>query len=210
MPKSILSDGVYNRLLESILRGKIKPGFSLREERIAEDLAVSRTPVREALRKLFEEGFVEYVPHRGARLIKPTQVFAREIFQIREALEAVAAREACSQITDDRLNRLRLHFESIRPRIADGDLRDVGDMIHDEIFKACGNVRLQQLTQVYRGQIRWLQTISSQMPERMQGAFREHESVLSALESHNADWAESAIRAHIRNTLHDLMRCLEP
>lgn len=208
MPKSILSDGVYNRLLNAILSGKIKPGMNLREEHIAEDFAVSRTPVREALRKLSEEGFVEYVPHRGARLVTPTPDLAREIFQIREALEAVAAREASTRISEPRLKHLRNHFETIRPRIAAGDLKDVGDLLHDEIFAACGNTRLQQLVQVFRGQIRWLQSISSQMPDRLHSAFREHESVLSALESHNPDWAESAIRAHIRNTLSDLQRCL--
>lgn len=209
MRRSILSDGVYNRLLNAILKGKYQPGADLREEHIAESFSVSRTPVREALRKLAEEGFVEYVPHRGARLITPTAELAREIFQIREALEAVAAREASARMSAERLVKLRAHFEAIRPRVAAGDWKDVGDRLHDEIFEACGNVRLQQLVGVFRGQIRWLQSISSQMPERLQSAFREHESVLSALESHNADWAESAIRAHIRNTLGDLLRCLE-
>lgn len=209
MPKSILSDGVYNRLLNAILKGKYKPGASLREEHLAEDLNVSRTPIREALRKLAEEGFVEYLPHRGARVITPTAAFAREIFQIREALEAVAAREASSRISQERLLKLRDHFETIRPRVAAGDWKDVGDILHDEIFAACGNHRLQQLVSVFRGQIRWLQSISSQLPDRLQSAFREHESVLSALESHNPDWAESAIRAHIRNTLTDLLHHLQ-
>ncbi|MFN7933821.1 MAG: GntR family transcriptional regulator [Bryobacteraceae bacterium] len=209
MPKSILSDGVYNDLLDAILKGKYKPGANLREEHLAEDLAVSRTPVREALRKLSEEGFVEYVPHRGARLVTPTATLAREIFQIREALEAVAAREASTRITIERLTKLRAHFETIRPRVAAGNWKDVGDILHDEIFAACGNHRLQQLVSVFRGQIRWLQSISSQLPDRLQSAFREHESVLSALESHNPDWAESAIRAHIRNTLADLLRHLQ-
>jgi DNA-binding GntR family transcriptional regulator len=209
MPRSILSDGVYNRLLQAILTGKYKPGMDLREERIAAEFEVSRTPVREALRKLAEEGFVAYVPHRGARLITPTAELAREIFQIREALEAVAAREAATRMSTDRLKKLRAHFESIRPSVAAGDWKDVGDRLHDEIFAACGNARLQQLVSVFRGQIHWLQSISSKMPERMQSAFREHESVLSALESQNADWAESAIRAHIRNTLADLLRFLQ-
>ncbi|MCZ2151221.1 MAG: GntR family transcriptional regulator [Bryobacterales bacterium] len=209
MARTILRDGVYERLLAEILEGRIAPGSSLREERLAADLDVSRTPIREALRKLAEEGFVEYLPHRGAKLLMPTPTLAREIFQIREALEAVAVREAAVNMSPARLLLLRDHMESLRPRVAAGDLSDVGDLLHDEIFAACQNRRLEQMMQVFGGQVKWLQNLACQMPDRLPHAFREHDSVITALESRDPEWAESALRAHIRNTLHDLLVGLE-
>ncbi len=205
MGRTILRDGVYERLLAEILDGRIAPGSNLREERLAADLDVSRTPVREALRKLAEEGFVEYLPHRGAKLLMPTPALAREIFQIREALEAVAVREAAVRISAARLLLLRDHMEMLRPRVAAGDLSDAGDLVHEEIFAACQNRRLEQIMQVFGGQVKWLQNLASQLPDRLRHAFREHDSIVTALESRDPEWAESALRAHIRNTLHDLL-----
>jgi DNA-binding GntR family transcriptional regulator len=158
------------------------------------------------LHKLAEEGFVAYQPHRGARLLEPTAAMAREVFQIREGLEGIAAREAATRIGDDVLSALRVHFRKLRPRVAAGDQSDLGDSIHDAMFAACGNPRLVQMMAVLRGQIAWLQTLAVRIPTRPARAFREHAAILAALEARDPEAAETATRAHIRGTLADLLK----
>ncbi len=210
MVKSILQEGVYQELRRRITAGKIAPGATLREEHIAAELNVSRTPVREALRKLAEEGFAEYVPHKGARVLTPTPVLVREVFDIREALEGIAARQASAKADPVRLATLRAHFDSLRPRVEGGDLSDVGDSIHEEILRAGHNQRLEHLMSIYHSQVTWFQSVAAHVPGRLQRAFREHESILCALESRDPEWAESAVRAHIRTTLRELLDSIEP
>lgn len=205
MAKTILRDGVYRTLRERIISGQILPGTPLGEERIALELKVSRTPLREALRQLAEEGFVEHTPHKGARVLQLTPELIREVFLIRESLEGVAAREAAQRIDEAHLTSLRQRFEALRPLVAQGDLTDVGDMIHEELFSICGNQRLQRLMSAYRGQVQWFQQVATRVPGRLLASFREHESILSAIESRDPEWAESVTRAHIRNTLRDLL-----
>jgi len=205
MPKSILRSDAYGKILSAILDGRIAPGSSLREEHLAAEFAVSRTPIREALHKLAEEGFVVYLPHRGARLLEPSAELACEVFQIREGLEAIAAREAAQKIDGKVLAELRAHFLSLRPRIRGGDLSDVGDELHAAILQACGNARLVSMLGILHGQIRWLQTIAVSIPTRPARAYREHLQILTALEARDPQSAENAIRAHIRSTLADLL-----
>jgi DNA-binding GntR family transcriptional regulator len=204
----ILPQGVYKKLRDDIITGGIAPGSTLREEHIAAQLKVSRTPVREALRKLAEEGFLEYQPHKGARLLAPTAEWVREIFQIREALEGIAAREAAVKIRSTRLQSIRAKFEELRPRVLAGDIRNVGGFVHEEVFAASGNRRLQRLMELYLAQVRWFQSIAAQIPGREERAFWEHEGILSALESGDPGWAENTARAHIRATMWDLLKSL--
>jgi DNA-binding GntR family transcriptional regulator len=208
MSKSILRDNAYGAILAAILDGRLAPGENLREQRLAADLHVSRTPIREALHKLAEEGFVAYEPHRGARLLAPTPAMAREVFQIREGLEAIAAHEAASRISDETLAALRARFDQLRPLIRAGDRTDLGDSIHDAMFAACGNSRLLQLMNVLRGQIRWLQSVAVTIPARPARAFREHLAILTALDARDPEAAEAATRLHIRSTLNDLLKSL--
>jgi DNA-binding GntR family transcriptional regulator len=208
MGKRILGQGVSEYLRKQIVTGRISPGSTIREEHIAKVLDVSRTPVREALRKLAEEGLLEYIPHRGARLLEPTPSTVAEVFEIREALEGIAARQAASRVPIEQLVRVRSEFEKIRVKVASGDLSDVGDGIHQEILANCENRRLERLMSVYRLQVGWLQQAAARLPGRLEEAFREHDGILSALECHDPEWAESATRAHIRNTRRILLEAL--
>jgi DNA-binding GntR family transcriptional regulator len=209
MAASTLQDEVHRNLRGMIISGTLSPGRRLGETHLATELKVSRTPVREAIRLLSEEGFIECLPHCGARVIVPSAQLATEIFLIREALEGIAAREAAKAIKTDRLAFLRAHFESLRPRIHGGDVSDVGDLIHEETFRTIGNQTLERLMSTCRLKISWFQNIASQVPGRLTLAFREHDGILSALEAHDPEWAESAARAHVRHTLDDLLLALQ-
>ena len=200
---------MYEVLLQKIISGAFAPGEPLGEERLAAELEVSRTPLREAIRKLAEEGFVEYTPFKGARVVTPTAELVKEVFLIREALEGLAAREAARQASRERLQSLRAHFERLQPLILAGHVNDIGDTIHQVTFAECNNKRLLQMMSGIRGQVQWFQQMATRVPGRLLPAFREHESILRALEAGDPEWAESAARAHIRNTLRDLLDSLD-
>lgn len=203
--KAVLPFGVYERLSAEILDGRIPPGSNLREEQIADVMGVSRTPVREALRRLSDEGFVEYFPHRGARLMKITPERVLEIFEVREALEGMAARHAAARMPSDRSNALRESFQRVQSQIQSGDYTDVGDELHVVIFDNCGNDRLKRLMLGIRNQVTWMQHVAVRVPGRLDRAFIEHDAVLRALESRDPDEAERTMRSHIRATMRELM-----
>ena len=205
----VLRDQVCDALRARIVDGRLPPASVLREERLAAELEVSRTPLREAIRQLAEEGFVEQAPRRGARVAALTPEMVQEVYEVREALEGLAARLAAQRIDDFRVAGLKTHLDELRPKIAAGDLSDTGDTIHEEIFAACGNSRLQRLMAVYRGKVEWIQRRAFQISKRLERAYQEHESILRALECRDPEWAESAVRRHIRNTLAELMDLLK-
>ncbi len=207
--KPVLRDGVYLRLRDRIIAGELRQGTPLAEIRMAEEFGVSRLPVREAIHRLSEEGYAEYLPHKGARVATATPALVREVLQIREGLEGIAAREAAIRIRADRLADLRERFDALRAELDSGILTDAGDLIHDEMLAASGNHRLLRLMSVYHGQVLWLQRMAAEVPGQLVRAFREHESILASLEARDPDWAESAARAHIRNTLRELLVTLE-
>ena len=198
-------DEAYFALRERIFQGMIPPGSPLREVRLAEDLGVSRTPLREAIRQLSRDGLVECPPHCGARVMQPTQKLVSDVFQIREALEGIAVREATGDFPRERLRQLREYFDDLRVRITAGDDGDVGDRIHEEILTVCRNVELSALMGKYREMISWFQRLASQVPGRLVESYREHEAILSAIEAGDAEWAERVARVHVRNTLRDLV-----
>lgn len=201
----VLSERVCDVLRARIVYGEIRPGGLLREERLATELEVSRTPLREAIRQLAEEGFVEQQPRRGARVTAMTPELIRETYEIREALEGMAARSAALRIEKSRVTALRNHLEELRPRVAQGDVSDTGDMVHREIFAACGNSRLEKLMSVYRTQVEWIQQAGFRVSRRLALAFDEHDSIVRALECGDPHWAEAATRRHIRTTANELV-----
>jgi DNA-binding GntR family transcriptional regulator len=205
MARAILKDDLYRQLRRQIISGQIAPHEPLAEERISAEFHVSRTPVREALRQLAHEGFAEYAPHCGARVAVPTEQLVREVLLIREALEGIAAREAATKMDDAQLAASRRRFEELRAAVHAGDVSDVGDEIHRDLFQACGNAELQRMISAYWGKVEWFQHMSSELPDSRSRAFHEHDGILRGLEARDPAWAENAARAHIRNALRELL-----
>ena len=100
-----LRDVVFNTLRQAILRGELKPGERLMEIQLAQRLGVSRTPVREAIRKLELEGLVLMIPRKGAEVAEITIKDLEDVLQVRAALEELAVRDACEKITEEQLKR---------------------------------------------------------------------------------------------------------
>ena len=102
-----LRDVVFNTLRQAILRGELKPGERLMEIQLANKLGVSRTPIREAIRKLELEGLVLMIPRKGAEVAEITEKNMRDVLEVRKALEELAVQLACEKITDEEIEEMK-------------------------------------------------------------------------------------------------------
>lgn len=146
-----LRDLVFMTLRKAILMGNLRPGDRLLEEHLSERMGVSRTPIREAIRKLELEGLVNMVPRCGASVASINASKVKDVLEVRGALDELAIRLACDHITEDqiqRLNEAKLRFENTTTgssiasiaRIVDADIK-----FHDIIIEASGNEKLVQM-----------------------------------------------------------------
>ena len=151
-----LRDVVFNTLRQAILRGELKPGERLMEIQLANKLGVSRTPIREAIRKLELEGLVLMIPRKGAEVADITEKSLRDVLEVREALEELAVRLACDKIKEEELEELKEAAQEFKEtldcedvtRFAEADVK-----FHDIIYRTTDNERLIQLLYNLREQM---------------------------------------------------------
>ena len=159
-----LRDVVFNTLRRAILRGELKPGERRMEIQLANKLGVSRTPIREAIRKLELEGLVLMIPRKGAEVAEITEKNLRDVLEVRCALEELAVQLACDRIERNRIRELHAAAAHFRDILDSDDITQIAaadEAFHDVIFKATGNERLIQLLnnlreQMYRYRIEYL------------------------------------------------------
>jgi DNA-binding GntR family transcriptional regulator len=197
-------DTVYAALRRGILDGELSPSHRLRTDVIANELAVSRTPVREALRKLEAEGLVVASRHGGLMVRQLTEQDLTEIFYLREALEGMAARLAAENATREEIDELNALFEDMEASAARGDivgLRELTGEFHMLVGRASHNARLVQSLQGLLDHARQAQSSTLYMQGRPANALKEHRGLLRAIEKRDPDLAETLARQHRRKTL---------
>ena len=143
-----LRDVVFNTLRRAILKGELKPGERLMEIALAERLGVSRTPIREAMRKLELEGLVVMIPRRGAQVANITEKDLNDVLEVRIALEKMAIEKACQLITEKELEELEKAAKAFEKAIDEENvvkLAETDEIFHDIIYNAAGNARLNQV-----------------------------------------------------------------
>jgi DNA-binding GntR family transcriptional regulator len=204
-PKSIGTavDAVYEVLRRSILDGELPPGHRLRSDVLANELKVSRTPVREALRKLETEGLVD-ASRSGLVVRQSSEEDLVEIFYLREALEGMAARLAAENATRAEIDELHALFEDMEAVAARGDIalvRKLTGEFHLLVCRASHNKRLIQSLQGLLDHVRQAQSSTLYMPGRPADALKEHRALLRAIEKRDPDLAETLARQHRRKTL---------
>ena len=197
--RRVLRDEVRERLMEDILSGKLQPGERIVETRVAKELGLSQTPVREALRDLELLGFVVTSAFRGATVRRVSPEDWAEIYPIRAALEGVAARAAAARISDDDVRHLRGLIETMRSASQRGDKHATiaADIeFHAHIVELSENRVLKQLWQSLRLATTTFLTVSvTHRP--LQELAERHTVVLEALVSRDGAVAEAAMRSHI-------------
>lgn len=196
-----LRDVVFKTLRGAILRGELEPGERLMEIRLANELGVSRTPIREAIRMLELEGLVLMVPRRGAQVAKITEKDLKEVLEVRIGLDELAIGFACERVTLEQLEAIREtgeHFESLADSedltaVAEADVR-----FHDRIYDAAGNQRLNQILnnlreQMYRYRMEYLKDT-----KRRRKLADEHRAIYEAIRQRDTETAKREIRSHVR------------
>lgn len=197
-----LRDVVFNTLRRAILTGQLKPGERLMEVHLANKLGVSRTPIREAIRKLELEGLVVMIPRRGAEVAKISEKSLQDVLEVRRALDEFIVELATSRITKEQLNRLKEAASEFETATKDQDTATIAKAdvaFHDIIMEATGNLRLKQLVnnlaeQMYRYRFVYLKdnSIHSQL-------VKEHKDIYQAISQKDTEAAKKAARIHIDN-----------
>lgn len=202
-----LREIVFETLREAIIQGRLKPGERLMEIQLAEDLGVSRTPVREAIRKLELEGFLVMVPRKGAYVADISVKDITDIFEVRAALEALAAGLAAERVTEDELDQLERALIHLSEASAN-DLETVvktDTSFHELIYKASRNQRLLQIVKHLQEQIQRFRTASLGRPGRTRIAIEEHRKIVEAISERNVELAQTLAREHIENAEQSLL-----
>ena len=193
-----LRDVVFNTLRQAILKGELKPGERLMEIALAERLGVSRTPIREAMRKLEQEGLVVMIPRRGAQVANITE---------KDLIE-----KACARMTEEEMRRLWLAAKEFEHTIAEGNLVKLAEAdvaFHEVIYQASDNKRLIQVLnnmreQIYRYRVEYLKE-----GETRDVLVKEHEELTKAIRERDVERAKQLSFQHIENQRMAIMRSIE-
>lgn len=195
------SERVYRRMKEMIISGELPPHTRLVELQFAAEFGVSRTPVREALKRLMADKLVHADPVRGLVVHEPEPHEIQDVYLVREALEGLATRLAAQRIRPEELQRLRAILDSMHDGLKSGrtDIVVNANMaFHDVIYRAAGNATLQRLVRDLSDFVRRFSTEAFSSGPRVSTVFDEHEAILKALEEHDPDAAEAASTRHLR------------
>lgn len=200
-----LREAVADEIRAMIRNGELSPGERLLEDRLAEQLGVSRNPVREALRALESTGLVEVQPRRGAHVASLDPERAVELLEVRAVLEAFAAQLAAKRRTDDQLAEIREWFDVGRAATGANDIVKAAQahrQFHLAIERAAGNSYLGPAVEPLRAQT---ELVFSQLVDR-RGlvGWQEHIALLEAIEAGDGDAAQAATRRHMGSVLNDL------
>lgn len=206
-----LRDVVFNTLRQAILTGELKPGERLMEIHLANKLGVSRTPIREAIRKLELEGLVTMIPRRGAEVAEITEKSLKDVLEVRRTLDALCAELACDRISDEELESLRMACLKFEEATKTKDARIIAKAdvaLHDIIVKATGNQRLIQLVnnlseQMYRYRFEYIKD-----ENKHNHLVEEHRMIYESIIRHDKEGAAKAAKLHIDNQEKSIIRQL--
>lgn len=197
-----LRDVVFNTLRQAILTGELKPGERLMEIHLANRLGVSRTPIREAIRKLELEGLVTMIPRRGAEVAQITEKSMKDVLEVRRTLDALSAELACERISSEEEEALKKACQAFEDAVKTKDTKAIAKAdvaIHDIIAEATGNQRLIQLInnlaeQMYRYRFEYIKDATQH--ERI---IQEHRIIYESIVNKDKEAASKMAKTHIDN-----------
>lgn len=210
--RGTLHDELVDRLRELIVEGDLAPGSKVNEQNLCDRFAVSRTPLREALRSLAGEGLVVLTHRRGASIADVTRQDLEETFPIVGALEALAGELSCQNITDEELARAGRLQKRLAAEHRRGDLHAYSATnaeIHRLILAAANNPTLTRMLKSMDGRVRRARYLVNMSEVRWAAAVAEHEEMLAALQSRDGPLLGALLKRHIENKLAALCEQLE-
>jgi len=207
-----LRDRVVGNLRNAIINGQFAPGARLVERQMCELLGVSRTLVREALRQLEAEGWVRILPNRGPVVISMTPEEVRELYEVRAALEGIAAFRAAERVTPEQLDRLAATVDAMTKAQSRGDWmrhRQQLQLYYDILREASGNALLRAQLDAMSARMAWLRGVTLARPERAAVAVKEEARLLAALRARDGKRARELCEAHLRTAGEAVVVALE-
>lgn len=197
-----LREVVFNTLREAILTGELEPGEHLMEVKLANKLGVSRTPIREAIRKLELEGLVVMTPRRSAEVARITKEDLIDVLEVRRVLECLAIELCCKNRTIEEIVLLKENLESFKSCIKENDLTKIAVtdvQFHEIIYKSTANKRLNQILfnlreQMYRYRLEYIKDRQTR-----DNLILEHQEIIDSIEERDIERAKKAILLHIDN-----------
>ncbi|HPD00828.1 MAG TPA: GntR family transcriptional regulator [Acetivibrio sp.] len=207
-----LREVVFNTLREAIISGELKPGERLMEVKLAEKMGVSRTPVREAIRKLELEGLVSMLPRKGAHVAELSAKDIMDVLEVRATLDGMATSLAAERITDEEikdLSHIQVQFESYtyKENLQGSIKKDVE--FHELIYRASRNERLIQISSNLREQIQRFRVIYMKDYSNPKDLIKEHQCILEAISRHDVEGAKRYAQIHIDNQEKSIIKALK-
>jgi DNA-binding GntR family transcriptional regulator len=206
-----LRELVFENIREAIINGHLKPGERLMEIQLAEELGVSRTPVREAIRKLELEGFVVMNPRKGAYVTDISIKDIADVFELRWALEALAAELAAERATEEEIEQMERHLLELAKVVEEQDVKKIVEIdtkFHETIYTASRNKRLGQILSLLGELIQRYRTLTLSKSERIKVTMEEHRAIVEALAARDPQRAGRLAQEHIESAENSLMDVL--
>jgi DNA-binding GntR family transcriptional regulator len=207
----LLRQVAYERLQQAITHANLQPGDPLSEMRISKALGISRTPVREALQQLAQEGLVQIIPGRAITVAAPTIQEVLEVVHVRELLEPELVRLAAETLSAEAQEILRTVIQAMELAVANGDRpawSKADTIFHETLSSYCPNRLLGQLVLQARNRVHSTAIDEQTTATRIAECTAEHRQVLEAILARDAAKAEQLMREHIQQLRHSLFRRL--
>ncbi len=202
-----LGSRVFHKIREGILSGKYAANEELKEKNIGDELGVSRTPVREALRQLELEGLVSIIPNKGAYVVGLSKKDIRDIYEMRSLLEGLCAKWAAVNVTEEQLNELEENIflsEFHAGKQNWEQMVELDNRFHEILYLASGSKELKHILTDYHQYVQRVRKITLAEAKRVQESTEEHKVIVEALKKHDPEKAEEAATIHIRNTVSNM------
>jgi len=206
-----VTDWVYEELKAAIVDLRLAPGHPLREATLATQLGVSKTPVREAITRLEQEGLVETTSFKGAVVTEYSRQDLIEIYELRELLETAAVRIAAESMDDEgraRLERISDESQKLKKGSA-ARLATLLSQFDDVLFEQVHNSRIRALIENLRAHLTRIGHLTEGIPGRIEASVDQHERIVEAIAAHDPLAAEKHLRDHIRSVRDDQLQALD-
>lgn len=201
-----VTDWVYEEIRQAIIDLRLQPGEPLREATIAEQLGVSKTPVREALTRLEQEGLVETASFKGAIVSGYSPEDLLDIYELRELLEGAAARAAAGSASPAALEQLTSLVTRSRELRANGDVTELARLLGEfdtVVYGQVANQRIRALIENLQAHLARIGKLTEDIPGRVEASVEEHAKIVDAIAARDPAEAERLMRVHIRSVLKD-------
>ncbi len=216
-PPNSISDQIYEYLKEKILYGDTEPGERLMQMQVAESLKASRTPVRDAFRRLVQDGLAERLPQGGIRVTSVDRETIKSVFGIRAVLEAYAIELACDTITPEKISILKQLLRHARDLLQEElewetklrSLFELNTRFHETIYRATGNFYLIDIINNLRNIVRRMRFLGLRADSTWSQVWEEHAQLIHFLERRDKEGAISLIKMHLVNAASYVTSALE-